>query len=631
MTDVGTVIDLAGRQVVFGKLNATAPLLMINGHIAIDVMQFKVFEHVHLWHSFSKELQVKGMTTEYAPLLPDQALDDDVCDALVTAHAGGPSFSSAMASELAPLGQADDGVGTPRPEIPADAPGYLIDSLNGVSKEKGKGQGGPGGSCNNTTGRTSLRSSPHQAVRKPPRLLRPVHGVQEEMEVEPRSPRLGVLRHSIGFLTVATAFLQHCCGRILGDQPTPGAAGLSPRSFAFELPSDAGDSSFGSRYAQEAAAYQAQSGISANGRLLAATATASEPGGVRPSGGRDRCLEPSQLSHDNHQGSTLPAGLGSRDGPRIRVGRMKRLANTMNTSAQVLTVEHQIYADLPPAKDVPKFDIMELFAGEAEITQLAHRYGLRACQPFDILYGLDLKKPEIKRTWREAQDKFNPLLLVVETECTHWNIMNENLNYTSRGREETLDQLRRDDRPLDRLGVESCLKQIADGNYFLFENPRASRIWDLPEVRELSMRDDVYMVRDDCVDRAHYVSLVLSELLTGTAFHLDPEKWKLRQLQVTDCKSLFDAVSAENPRTTEKRTYVDIRSIQEFIDSSTIFWCPTTLMWADGLTKCTKQLRDDMTAWLKRPYIQLKAMASGSMKERIPSDKIQHSVAPCPS
>ena len=118
---------------------------------------------------------------------------------------------------------------------------------------------------------------------------------------------------------------------------------------------------------------------------------------------------------------------------------MKRLANTMNTSAQVLTVEHQIYADLPPAKDVPKFDIMELFAGEAEITQLAHRYGLRACQPFDILYGLDLKKPEIKRTWREAQDKFNPLLLVVETECTHWNIMNENLNYTSRGREETLE------------------------------------------------------------------------------------------------------------------------------------------------------------------------------------------------
>ena len=203
------------------------------------------------------------------------------------------SFKS-RASELAPLGQADDGAGTPRPEIPADAPGYLIGSLNGMSKEKGKGQGGPGSSCDITAGRTSLRSSPHQAVRKPPRLLRPVHGVQGEMEVESRSPRLGVLRRSIGFLTVATAFLQHCCGRILGDQPTPGAAGLS---FAFELPSDAGDSSFGSRYAQEAAAYQAQSGISANGRLLAATATASEPGGARPSGGRVRCLEPSQPSH----------------------------------------------------------------------------------------------------------------------------------------------------------------------------------------------------------------------------------------------------------------------------------------------------------------------------------------------
>ena len=230
------------------------------------------------------------MTTEYAPLLPDQALDDDVCDALVTAHAGGPSFSSAMASELAPPGQAVHGVGTPCPEIPADAPGYLIGSLNGMSKEKGKGQGGPGSSCDITAGRTSLRSSPHQAVRKPPRLLRPVHGVQEEMEVEPRSPRLGVLRHSIGFLTVATAFLQRCCGRIMGDQPTPGTRGLSPRSFAFELPSNAGDS-FGGRYTQEAAARKTQPGTSTASRLSGATAF--EPGGVRPSRGGDRCLEPS--------------------------------------------------------------------------------------------------------------------------------------------------------------------------------------------------------------------------------------------------------------------------------------------------------------------------------------------------
>lgn len=126
---------------------------------------------------------------------------------------------------------------------------------------------------------------------------------------------------------------------------------------------------------------------------------------------------------------------------------------------------------------------------------------------------------------------------------------------------------------------------------------------------------------DDCVDRSYFVNVTLTEILTGVPPHKDPSKWRLRQLQVTDCRSLFDAVSAENPRTTEKRTYVDIRSIQEFIGVETIFWTPTALMFADGLTKATKVLREVFAKWLSKPYVQLKET---SMKENIMSDKIQH-------
>lgn len=75
--------------------------------------------------------------------------------------------------------------------------------------------------------------------------------------------------------------------------------------------------------------------------------------------------------------------------------------------------------------------------------------------------------------------------------------------------------------------------------------------------------------------------------------------WRLQQVQVTDCKSLFDAVSAEHPKTTEKRTYIDIRSIQQFI----MRWCPE-VMWADGLTKATS-LRDGLRKWLDAPFTQL--------------------------
>ena len=74
---------------------------------------------------------------------------------------------------------------------------------------------------------------------------------------------------------------------------------------------------------------------------------------------------------------------------------------------------------------------------------------------------------------------------------------------------------------------------------------------------------------DDCVDRSYFANLMLSELLTGEKPKKDLSSWRLHQLQVTDCKSLHDAISAEHPRTTEKRAYVDLRSIQQFISAST--------------------------------------------------------------
>ena len=110
---------------------------------------------------------------------------------------------------------------------------------------------------------------------------------------------------------------------------------------------------------------------------------------------------------------------------------------------------------------------------------------------------------------------------------------------------------------------------------------------------------------DDSVDRAYFASLVLSELLSGDIPTKDMKSWRLEQLQVTDGKSLFDAISAEHPKTTEKRTYIDIRSIQQFISPRTIRWCPTTVMWADGVTKAAKQLRQSLREWLNSPFSQL--------------------------
>ena len=61
---------------------------------------------------------------------------------------------------------------------------------------------------------------------------------------------------------------------------------------------------------------------------------------------------------------------------------------------------------------------------------------------------------------------------------------------------------------------------------------------------------------------------------------------------VTDCKSLYDVVISESPTLSEKRTLIDILSIQNWISPSRMHWVPTYWMIADALTKKDKKLRE---------------------------------------
>ena len=108
---------------------------------------------------------------------------------------------------------------------------------------------------------------------------------------------------------------------------------------------------------------------------------------------------------------------------------------------------------------------------------------------------------------------------------------------------------------------------------------------------------------DETVDRATYCNHFISELLydkpNGRAGRA------LKQLQCTDCKSLYDVVIQENPSTTEKRTMIAIRSVQDFLSEDDCRWVPTTLMRADVLTKKDKALCLSFHEWLESPYVML--------------------------
>ena len=109
---------------------------------------------------------------------------------------------------------------------------------------------------------------------------------------------------------------------------------------------------------------------------------------------------------------------------------------------------------------------------------------------------------------------------------------------------------------------------------------------------------------------------------------MTPEQLKttgmLPQLQITDCKSLYDAVIADNPATSEKRTTISIRSIQDFISPEQAHWVPTTLMHADVLTKHSVSLRDGFIEWLRNPSVQLVELEeSVHRKENFSSVNVQ--------
>ena len=109
---------------------------------------------------------------------------------------------------------------------------------------------------------------------------------------------------------------------------------------------------------------------------------------------------------------------------------------------------------------------------------------------------------------------------------------------------------------------------------------------------------------DTSVDRCMYLAYLLSEMLQNCpSFQLESLP---RTLHVTDCKSLYDCVAAENPSTEEKRVIISIRAIQQHVSRDQIHWVPTELQWADALTKTDGKLMAKFQIWLQKPWVKLR-------------------------
>ncbi|CAE7534105.1 UCK2 [Symbiodinium necroappetens] len=110
---------------------------------------------------------------------------------------------------------------------------------------------------------------------------------------------------------------------------------------------------------------------------------------------------------------------------------------------------------------------------------------------------------------------------------------------------------------------------------------------------------------DEACDRSAYISMFLGEILYDEA-PAHRVGAQLHNLAATDAKSLYDVVVSDSPNLSDKRSLVNIRAIQEVVSGERFHWIPTTLMWADALTKQSVELQCTMHEWLQNPTATLK-------------------------
>ena len=115
---------------------------------------------------------------------------------------------------------------------------------------------------------------------------------------------------------------------------------------------------------------------------------------------------------------------------------------------------------------------------------------------------------------------------------------------------------------------------------------------------------------DEGADRASFINLFLTEIFTRKPAYRG--SMEMSMVHAVDAKSLYDSLVAENPSLSEKRSMINVRSVQQILSPNQIHWVPTGLMHADNLTKCDVKLQDSMRIWLSSPTVQLREQKSAT-------------------
>ena len=130
-------------------------------------------------------------------------------------------------------------------------------------------------------------------------------------------------------------------------------------------------------------------------------------------------------------------------------------------------------------------DILEVFGGNSEVSMQASRQGWFAMQPYDVLYGTNLRDGSQRAELRSDIARMQPRLVIVELPCTPWcGFKHVQASKSQKARRQVRQQQLRD-RPFLELAEDIFKDQLARGDHALLENPWNSMARKEPAIKRI--------------------------------------------------------------------------------------------------------------------------------------------------
>ena len=139
-------------------------------------------------------------------------------------------------------------------------------------------------------------------------------------------------------------------------------------------------------------------------------------------------------------------------------------------------------------------DVMEIFGGKAGVCQISVRKGLSSGGNWDLTTGINLSSKSEVQMLIDFVHKHAPKVLVMGPPCTAfgcWSRLNAIKAPESHAKSLATGL------PLALLAARLAQIQLSCKRHFVLENPRDSKLWELPQYQQLARHNLVVMATCD--------------------------------------------------------------------------------------------------------------------------------------